>query len=133
MERIRAACVIIKDNTIALMRRYNHGRRYYTFPGGGVEEGETPEQAAAREIKEEISLDISVGPLLWDFRDEHHHGMYFLGTQPKGELKLGDGPELKEQHSEDQYIPEWVPLSRLGEITLYPEELKKRVILRFSR
>ena len=33
------------------------GRTFYSIPGGGIEDGETPEQTAIRELKEECGLD----------------------------------------------------------------------------
>jgi 8-oxo-dGTP diphosphatase len=37
---------------------------YWDIPGGMVEEGETPREAAIRETKEEVNLDITIGPIL---------------------------------------------------------------------
>jgi 8-oxo-dGTP diphosphatase len=130
MGKIRAVAIMPHEGKIALIRRIKKGRQYYCFPGGGVEKGETPEAAAIREIKEEMNLDINLGPLLWDFSDEYHHGLYFLGKNPKGELKLG-GPELFKQTQANKHIPEWVPLEKVPEIILYPEDIKKRVIEKF--
>ena len=36
---------------------YYGGRFFYSIPGGGIEEGETQEQSAIRELKEECGLD----------------------------------------------------------------------------
>ena len=42
------------------------GRSYWTLPGGGVEAGETPQQAVVREVKEETGLDTQVSHFLFD-------------------------------------------------------------------
>lgn len=42
------------------------GRSYWTLPGGKIEIGETPEQAAVREVKEEAGLDVQVSRFLFD-------------------------------------------------------------------
>ena len=51
-KRVRG--ILIKDGMIALIKRTRDGETFYVFPGGGVEEGETEEQALKREIKEEL-------------------------------------------------------------------------------
>lgn len=56
MNRNRSAGIVIKDGKVLLMHRFNKGDEYWVFPGGGVEEGETPEQAAVREIGEETTI-----------------------------------------------------------------------------
>lgn len=55
--RSGALCLVLRDNKI-LMVKHNRGggNEYYTLPGGGIEEGETPEQAAIRELREECDV-----------------------------------------------------------------------------
>jgi len=62
------AAVIERDGRVFCTRRgktkYEYTSFKYEFPGGKVEEGETEQEALAREIREELHLDISVGRLL---------------------------------------------------------------------
>ena len=55
------AAVIKKDNMIfATQRGYGEFKGGWEFPGGKVEEGENPEDALVREIREELDTEISV-------------------------------------------------------------------------
>lgn len=56
---LRAAGIIIKNNQILLMHRRKNDQEYWVIPGGHVEGGETPEQTVQREIKEELSLEVT--------------------------------------------------------------------------
>ena len=60
------AAVICKDDKIfATQRGYGEWKDWWEFPGGGkIEPGETPKDAMRREIREELSTDISVDEFL---------------------------------------------------------------------
>ena len=49
--------MVIRGDRILLVEHELFGRDFYNLPGGGMEEGETPEQAALRELSEECGVD----------------------------------------------------------------------------
>lgn len=55
--RNRSVVFVIRNGKILMEQICYEGRVFYTIPGGGIEEGETPEHAAIRELKEECGLD----------------------------------------------------------------------------
>lgn len=61
-----AKCLIQNGNHLLLLRN-NYGRQHWTFPGGGIEQNETPEQAARREVEEEVGLTVNDLRLLGEF------------------------------------------------------------------
>jgi 8-oxo-dGTP diphosphatase len=57
--RIGVGIIITRNNQVLLLKRLNvHGAGSWSTPGGHLEYGETPEECAAREVKEETNLDI---------------------------------------------------------------------------
>ena len=65
MGRTRVAGIIPMGDGFAFMHRVGVTKRkdyqeYYTFPGGGLEEGETPEEGTIREIKEELGINVKI-------------------------------------------------------------------------
>lgn len=53
--------VIVRDGRVVLLR---NERQEWELPGGKLEPGETPEGCLAREIAEELGLDVTIGPIL---------------------------------------------------------------------
>ena len=66
MSRPRACAAILIGDKILMVCHQTASRTYWTFPGGGVEEGETLEQAVVREVKEETGLDVKPIRLLFE-------------------------------------------------------------------
>ena len=56
--KVVAALIFHGGKLFATQRGYGPWRDWWEFPGGKVEEGETPEQALAREIREELDVGI---------------------------------------------------------------------------
>ena len=70
------AVVILKDGKIfATQRGYGDFKDWWEFPGGKMEEGESPQEALTREIREELDADISVHDEIrtveWDYPQFH--------------------------------------------------------------
>ena len=56
--RERATVVVIRDGLVLLAR--DEGTAFFNMPGGGIEQGEPPEEAAVRELQEETGLIVPV-------------------------------------------------------------------------
>ena len=67
MKQIEVVAAIIRkgDKIFATQRGYGEWKDWWEFPGGKMEDGETPEEALVREIREELSTEISVDGFLW--------------------------------------------------------------------
>jgi 8-oxo-dGTP diphosphatase len=114
--RARARVVVVEDGRLALIRRRRDGRLYHLFPGGGVEAGETPEQAAVREAWEELGVRVELGPLLHEEVLGDERFLYFAGRIVGGEFGTGAWPDLDDAAEPEKggsHEPVWVPLGEL--------------------
>ncbi|MDE2144871.1 MAG: NUDIX domain-containing protein [Patescibacteria group bacterium] len=127
MKRTRAVAIIVNDGDVLLLRRISHGKEYYVFPGGGVENGETVEQAVEREAWEETSLKIKIKKLLYHhIYNDNTEQFFYLCDYLSGEPKLGDANEAQEmaRSSVNFYNPEWHEIKNLPRLLLYPLEIR---------
>lgn len=121
----RARLILIRDDAIALIERRRTGRRYYVLPGGGVEAGETPTEAAAREAIEELGVTVAVGrPVAALLRDGVRQ-QFFLATSIGGCFGTGQGPEMRGAYPPERgtYRAVWLPLVALPTIDLRPHSV----------
>lgn len=107
-------CYLIKDNKIAVTR-YKKGNRkegYYDIPGGKIEDGETPEQTAIREMKEETGLTVKnlkcKGNLVIEYPNRIFDFNVFVSNDSEGEPQ-----EFEENTSEWMEIDELLQKERI--------------------
>ncbi|HEX9389019.1 MAG TPA: NUDIX domain-containing protein [Anaerolineales bacterium] len=116
--RIRAGIVLIEDNKVALIERHRAGLDYFVFPGGGMDEGESPEQAAIREAMEELGIQVVIKQKVAEIQlGRKNRQVYFLVEQIGGEFGTGVGEEYTNADPNDPdegiYIPIWMPMHEL--------------------
>jgi len=115
--RNRSMALVVRDSKILMIHTYRFGRYIYELPGGGIEEGETPEDAALRELQEECGLvGTIVRPLNVLHRMNGNTEYVFLVEVTKDQKpKVGYDPEIAE--GEEQAIKAvcWKELSELSE------------------
>ena len=95
--------IIDQDNSILLIER-NNPPFGWALPGGFVDEGESVEQAAIREAKEETNVDVTLKQLLYVYsnpkRDSRQHNISIVFiAEASGEVKAGDDASKAEYFS----------------------------------
>jgi 8-oxo-dGTP diphosphatase len=123
--RPAAYAIVIHDNNILVVNE----REKYHLPGGGIDLGEAPEEAAVREVREETGLTVKsprlVSSLSTFFTPTYKHPhkpthvqsllLYYSCDFAGGELSL-DGRE--DDEAEYGLTPEWVPLTALAALPI---------------
>ena len=120
--------VLDDENRMLMVKQHHEGKDIWMVPGGGIEEGESSSQAAAREVKEETGLDVQVSRLVWHVEEVSDRGQrfvdFFLADVVGGKLGLGMDPEFDEN---GQVLREVKFLTReeiKGLKYLYPDYLR---------
>jgi 8-oxo-dGTP diphosphatase len=129
MLSVRARVIIIREDTIALIERQRSGRCYYIFPGGGVEPGETLEEAAVREAAEELGLVVTIGRHVAEAVYQTYILHFFLATPIGGTFGTGHGPEMNGHTTAEQgiYRAVWLPLDALLTVEVLPGSVARLI------
>lgn len=105
-----AVGVVIQQKMILISKRPAHKLKggYWEFPGGKIEENETPEQALVRELQEEVGIQaLELQPLIQHYHDYSEHSALlevFVVTRFVGEPKSLEKQEIR-----------WVPIESLSD------------------
>ena len=118
------------------MHRNKFGQEYYTLIGGGIDPGESHEQALLREVAEETGVQIA-GPQLVVIEEagQPFGTQYiFLCQYVSGEPQLHADSEEAKVHALGQnlYTPMWLPLSKLRDAPFRSETLKQELLKGFT-
>ena len=123
----REAVIVIDRNRVALIERNSprDAGPYYLFPGGHLEEGETPADAARREACEELGLVVHIERLLAvsAYRGNEQH--YYLASIVSGAFGTGDGEEMRQDATQPggTYAPIWLGREELLRRDVRPKSL----------
>lgn len=117
MKRDRSQAMVCRNGKILLVEHILRGRDFFNLPGGGVEEGETPEEAALRELQEEANVTGKIlRPLTIEYKPDLESRIYtFLIEIPEDAIpQKGIDPELS---MEEQSIigVAWKSLDEIAE------------------
>lgn len=94
--RHRVCAALIEEEQILMVELHTPSRTFWTLPGGGVENGETKEEAVVREVLEETHLHVTVEHQLYDISIDQGTETCFLVRRVanSSEPRLGVDPEL---------------------------------------
>lgn len=120
MKSLKVVAAIIKSSdkdgnpiVFATLRGYGEYKGWWEFPGGKIKEGETPQQALVREIKEELTADISVGKLIktieYDYPSFHLSMDCFWAEIVSGKLELLEAEAAKWLKKDELFDVDWLP------------------------
>jgi 8-oxo-dGTP diphosphatase len=124
---VRAAVVIVEHGRVALIERVRDRRTYFVFPGGGVEAGESPQQAAVREAHEELGVSVELGDLISVAYRNGREQRYYLASIAGGTFGTGRGTEMMTSGTtaKGTYRPVWVDLTSLTGLDVRPRALSE--------
>ena len=115
MKTIRVVAAVIRDGDRIFATQRGHGdyKDGWEFPGGKIEPGETPQEALARELKEELDITTIVGELIdtieYDYPEFHLSMNCFWCTIAEGEPVLKEHEAARWLKKESLDSVEWLP------------------------
>ena len=119
MRQIEVVAAIIRkgDKIFATQRGYGDFKDWWEFPGGKIENGETPEEALKREIREELSTEINVDNFLctveYDYPNFHLTMHCFFCSLLTEALHLNEHEAARWLSKNDLNSVEWLPADQL--------------------
>lgn len=121
--RDRSSVVIVENKRVVLIQRIRDGSVYYVFPGGGIENGETPEEGAKREALEELGVEVKVNECISEV-EFNGTQYFFLSEIIAGTIGTGLGEEYTDgNRNRGTYSPMWIEIERLSSIDVRPKEV----------
>ncbi len=114
---VSAAVIVDNDNKIVIAKRPKNSdmELLWEFPGGKLEEGETPEKALIRELKEELNIDAECDEMMhqetYQYPDKKVTLYFIKVTDYKGEIEALEHEEIR-----------WITMSEIDNYNFPPAD-----------
>jgi ADP-ribose pyrophosphatase YjhB (NUDIX family) len=127
-----ALAIIEHDNKILVYKANNKNtnKDFYRVLGGGIDFGETSEEALKREFKEETGSGLERIEFLKVFENifvynnlQMHELIFLYRAELKDKTKLGKNFDIMDRHHQRQ--AEWIDKEKLKKANFYPEGIEK--------
>ncbi|MBP9477480.1 MAG: NUDIX hydrolase [Sebaldella sp.] len=130
--RVRVAGILIEDDRVLLIEHTKNDRSYWLLPGGGVDWGESIEEAIKREFLEETNLTVEIENFLFisetlaPDNTKHVINLYFRVKRISGDMLLGEESILSDL--------KFFTLEEIEKIKIYPNinDILKKIMKKES-
>ena len=111
-----SGCAIVNDNE-ELLLLWKRKHQHYEFPGGKVEEGESLEETAIRECKEELGVDVTIVKYI-EYENFNIEGHSFQSHKYLGIIKENQIPKVNEPDKFEKLF--WLPMKQYQNYSCAP-------------
>lgn len=125
MRRLRVGAIIVVEDKLVTMYREYDNRKYYTFPGGGIEDYESEVECVIREVKEEFGISVAPIEKLYDYENGISKESFYLCAWLTGKFGTGTGEEFQNKKY-GIYKPTLIKIKDIPSLPLMPPEIANK-------
>ncbi|MDB5164105.1 MAG: mutT/nudix family protein [Candidatus Saccharibacteria bacterium] len=124
--------IVVRNDELLVMKRDKFGHVYYTLVGGGIDFGETPEQALYREVAEETGIEIKNPFLVYveeveaPYGTQYNYVCEYVGGEP---VLHPDSQEAQiAKLGKNLHTPQWIKIVDLEKLPFRSANLKAHLL-----
>lgn len=125
--------IVLEGDKILVMFRQKYGSNYYTLVGGGINDGETPEQALIREVQEETGMQVTSHQLVYVERHPEPYAEQYIFLcqvaphQPIAIQELSEEGAMN-KHQANIHTPMWAHASSFAKLPFRTPQLQSAIV-----